>query len=88
MAKRQKIYALCIDNDGCPASLEVLKLYEVIPDSNAESENLIRVIDESGEDYMYEASSFVRLDLSPNIEKAIARARDASTVAKSRSVTV
>ncbi len=75
MPKRQKIYALCIDNDGCPASLEVLKLYEVLPDAEAKSENLIRVIDESGEDYMYEASSFVRLDLPPNIERAIAHAQ-------------
>lgn len=75
MPKRQKIYALCIDNDGCPASLEVLKLYEVLPDAEAKSENLIRVIDESGEDYMYEASSFVRLDLPANIERAIAHAR-------------
>ncbi len=56
----KKIYALCIDNDGCPMSLEVLKLYEVIHDEEAEREGLIRVVDESGEDYMYEASSFVR----------------------------
>lgn len=59
-------------------SLEVLKLYEVIPDADAEKENLIRVIDESGEDYMYEASSFIRLDLSPDIEEAIARAPKSS----------
>jgi hypothetical protein len=70
MTKRQKIFALCIDNDGCPMSLEVLKLYEVVPDADAESENLIRVIDESGEDYMYDASSFVRLDLPPSAESA------------------
>jgi hypothetical protein len=76
MPKRQKTYALCIDNDGCPASLEVFKLYEVLPDAEAKSENLIRVIDESGEDYMYEASSFVRLNLPPNIERAIAHARE------------
>ncbi len=75
MAKQPKMYALCVDNDGCPASLEVLKLYEVIPDEDAERENLIRVIDESGEDYMYEASSFKRLVLPPEIEQAIARAR-------------
>ncbi len=70
-----KKYALCIDNDSCPIALEVLKLYEVIPDADAESENLIRVIDESGEDYMFESSSFVRLDLPPDVERAIARAR-------------
>ncbi len=75
MAKQPKMYALCVGNDGCPASLEVLKLYEVIPDEDAERENLIRVIDESGEDYMYEASSFKRLVLPPEIEQAIARAR-------------
>ncbi len=75
MTTRQKIYALCVDNTDYEMSLEVLKLYEVIPDADAESENLIRVIDESGEDYMFESSSFVRLDLPPDVERAIARAR-------------
>ena len=46
MSKRaSKIYALCLDNEGCPASLEVRKLYEVIPDEEAEREGLIRVVD-------------------------------------------
>jgi hypothetical protein len=63
-----KIYALCLDNEGCPASLEVRKLYEVLPDQEAEREGLIRVIDESGEDYMYEASSFRRLELPPDVQ--------------------
>jgi hypothetical protein len=75
MPKRVKTYALCLDNEGCPASLEVLKLYETIPDAAAERENLIRVVDESGEDYMYDASSFIRLDLAPDLQRAIARAR-------------
>ena len=45
----------CFDNEGYPASLEVGKLYRVIPDDDATVHGYIRVIDESGEDYAYTA---------------------------------
>ena len=65
-------FALCLDNEGCRASLEVRKIYQVLPDSEAEREGLIRVIDNSGEDYLYEESSFVLLKLPARIEKLVA----------------
>lgn len=56
-------YVLCIDNEGYPVSLERMKLYEVLPDDRSER-GLVRVIDESGEDYLYPASRFVPVALA------------------------
>ncbi len=56
-------FLLCIDNDGHPASLEVRKIYEAIPDRVAASRGLVRVVDESGEDYLYPAARFVAVEL-------------------------
>ena len=52
-------FALCIDNEGYPASLETLKVYEVVLDKFADAHGLIRVVDESGEDYLYPAESSI-----------------------------
>jgi hypothetical protein len=57
------IFAVCTDNVGLEASLEVGKLYEVVPDTEAEREELIRVIDEDGEDYLFEAKKFYPLSI-------------------------
>ena len=54
-------FAVCVNNKGLEASLEVGKLYEVVPDVEAESDDLIRVIDEDGEDYLFELSVFYPL---------------------------
>lgn len=54
-------FAVCINNRGNEASLEVGKLYEVVADAEAESDDMIRVIDEDGEDYMFEAKNFYPL---------------------------
>jgi hypothetical protein len=64
-------FVLCIDNTGYEASLIVRKMYEVIPDRQAERDDLIRVIDESGEDYLYHSSHFVSLQLPAEIERAL-----------------
>lgn len=58
-------YAICIDNSDYPASLEILKLYRMLPDLQAEKDGDIRVIDESGEDYLYPADYFISVDLPP-----------------------
>jgi hypothetical protein len=52
---------VCIDNRGYPASLELHKIYRILPDDDAEAEGDLRVIDESGEDYLYSADRFVRI---------------------------
>lgn len=53
-------YAVCLRNEGYEASLELRKLYPVVPDRVAEANELIRVIDESGEDYVYPTRCFER----------------------------
>ncbi len=58
-----KKYVLCISNEGYPASLEKRKIYEVIPDPDGDRFGMIRVIDESGEDYLFEADRFVPIDV-------------------------
>jgi hypothetical protein len=70
-SKRPTIFAVCVDNTGYPASLEAGKLYEVIPDADAKKHGLIRVVDESGEDYGYSAKRFFVLDVPQALEKAL-----------------
>lgn len=71
MAPASKLFAVCVNNDGFPASLEVRKLYEVVPDSEAAAEALVRVIDESGEDYVYPSAYFRPLELSADVQQAL-----------------
>jgi len=60
-------------NGGCKASLEVRKLYEVVPDGSAGEYEQIRIIDESGEDYLYPASWFVVVDLPDPVAKRVSQ---------------
>ncbi len=64
-------FAVCINNDTYPASLEVGKLYRVLPDEQAAAHGYLRVIDESGEDYAYAADRFLLLDLPAITEQAL-----------------
>jgi hypothetical protein len=64
-------FAVCIQNAGFGASLEVRKLYPVVDDPDAEANDLIRVIDESGEDYVYPAGLFQRLTLPGEVQRAL-----------------
>ena len=61
--KNSKAYGLCIKNRGYAASLEIRKIYQVLGDSKAEALGLVRVIDESGDDYLYPQSFFVQIDV-------------------------
>lgn len=63
--------ASCTHNDGYPASLEVRKVYEVLPDAAAATHNLVSVIDESGEDYLYPAYYFVPIELPEAVTEAL-----------------
>ncbi|MGZ8935427.1 MAG: hypothetical protein ACXW04_11040 [Methylobacter sp.] len=63
-------FAVCVDNHGYEVSLEMRKLYEVLADADAEKHAQIRVIDESGEDYLYPAALFDRVTLpAPVLER-------------------
>jgi hypothetical protein len=64
---------VCIDNSGFPASLERHKIYRVIPNDEAREDGDLRVIDESGESYLYEAVRFVLVDFPPSIVRRLKR---------------
>lgn len=66
-------FAICTDNSDYPASLEKKKLYEVIPDAEAEKHNQIRVIDESGEDYLFPLQIFLRVPLPEEVADRVAK---------------
>jgi hypothetical protein len=67
-------WAVCINDEDYPASLEVGKLYQVIPDPTGNAHGLLRVIDESGEDYLYEKSRFFAVEIPPGLARALKRA--------------
>ncbi len=67
----RKKFVLCIDNRGYEASLIPRKIYEVIPDDQAGQDDFVRVIDESGEDYLYHKSHFVFVELPEEVERAL-----------------
>lgn len=67
-------FLICIENSDYPASLEKRKIYEVIPDESAAAIDHLRVIDESGDDYLYPASCFIDAHLPAAVEKAVANA--------------
>ena len=73
MATEQSIdsYVLCIDNGGYPESLEVRKIYPVLLDKVAESRKYLRVIDETGEDYLYPSKCFVPIEVPPEAAKIL-----------------
>ncbi len=64
-------YLLCVRNDGYQASLEQRKLYERIPDKAAEARGLVRIADESGEDYVFPLENFIPVSLSQRAQKAL-----------------
>ncbi|MBF6596058.1 MAG: hypothetical protein IVW51_16665 [Thermaceae bacterium] len=55
-------FAACIDNTGYPVALEIRKIYQIIHAEDAQKHRLLRIVDESGEDYLYPASCFALLD--------------------------
>jgi hypothetical protein len=67
-------FLICISNQGYAASLEVRKVYENVEDTDAAREGLVRVIDESGEDYLFPDTMFLPIELSGALRDAILRA--------------
>lgn len=63
MTHRKPRYLICVKNEGYEASLERRKVYRALPNVKAQSHGLVRVIDESGEDYLYPADFFVSIEL-------------------------
>lgn len=73
-ARPQVRFAVCIRNKGYEASLEIGKLYRMIPDPKAARHGYLRIVDESGEDYGYSADRFFALDLPKPLERALLNA--------------
>ena len=67
-------FVICIKNDDYSASLEVRKLYPRIPDADAEQHGQVRIVDESGDDYLYPAEYFQAIELPKEVERTIAGA--------------
>jgi hypothetical protein len=72
--KASRRFVVCLKNDGYEASLERNKLYVMIPDSRAEADGLLRVIDEDAEDYLYPAGWFVAIEVPKVVERALLKA--------------
>jgi len=68
--KKERVFALCVENKDCE-DLEKRKIYKVLPDEEAEKEGYLRVIDESGEDYLYPQSYFVLVKLPREAQEAL-----------------
>ena len=64
-------FAICVNNEGYPASLQLWKVYRVLQDEKGERHKMLRVIDESGEDYLFSASYFVPVELPQTVESAL-----------------
>lgn len=71
MKKESTQFVVCLNNEHYPASLEIGKLYQVIPDAEAEKIGGLRVIDEDGEDYLYDAEMFCPLQVPLIVEKTL-----------------
>jgi hypothetical protein len=72
-------YALCVANEGNEVSLELLKLYQIVEPEPNDPSDWIRVIDESGEDYIYPVANFVLLTLPDDIEERVEGAFNSAT---------
>ena len=71
MKPPSKTFALCVDNANYEASLIRGKVYRILPDPRAAKDDLVRIVDESGEDYLYHRSYFVFVDFPKAVKKRI-----------------
>ena len=72
MQKTTARFVVCINNEGYQASLERRKIYQVLPDKEAESHKMLRIVDESGDDYLFPASFFSPISLPQSLIKELA----------------
>lgn len=72
--KKDLRFAICINNANYPASLELHKVYCVLPDKDAEKDGDLRIIDESGEDYLFSSERFVLVELPQVVETSLLKA--------------
>ncbi len=75
MSEHMKHFAICVDNSDYKASLILRKIYEIIPDELAAKDDLLRIIDESGEDYLYHKNHFIVMEFPLEVEQALLAAQ-------------
>jgi hypothetical protein len=71
---QERSFVVCVRNEGYEASLELHKIYRVLPDPDAEKEGDIRVVDESGEDYLYPVDWFVPIEVPDAVQASLSEA--------------
>lgn len=64
-------FVVCLNNAAYPASLELHKIYQLLPDKDAELDGDFRIVDEDGEDYLYSAEHFIRVELPQAVDKSL-----------------
>lgn len=74
MSNTERRFFLCIRNEGYAASLQVRTVYPALRDAEAEAHGMLRIVDESGEDYLFPAGFFVPIDVPEAAEKVFAGA--------------
>ena len=72
--EKEARFAVCVNNADYPAALELHKIYRVLPDDDAKVDGDVRVVDESGEDYLYPAEWFIPIELPQAVEQSLLRA--------------
>jgi hypothetical protein len=77
------MFAVCVNNRGYRASLEVGKLYRIVPDSDATKHGYICVVDESGEEYAYAARRFFKIEIPATLRRALRVGRSAAAPERS-----
>jgi len=78
MKRAAQQFALCLRNNGNEASLILGKIYRVLPDARAAKDDLIRIIDESGDDYLFHKKQFVLLELPQTVRRKLLALQRAS----------
>ena len=68
-------YVVCVNNSGYPASLELHKIYRALPDDEAAEDGDLRLIDESGEDYLFPANYFASISVPERVKASLLKAR-------------
>ena len=74
MENNKQQFVVCIDNSDYPSSLELHKIYRVLPDEDAVQDGDLRIIDESGEDYLFSASYFVPITIPVPVQESLLKA--------------
>ena len=78
MKRPSKQFALCLENEGNEASLILGKVYRILPDARAAKDDFVRIVDESGEDYLFHKSQFAFVNFPQSVRKKILALQKAS----------